>query len=108
MLDFPVLPEFKFSWRVIYIEPIYGSGEKIAVAVILKGWEARFELARAPRKVRLCSADSRSAAYTNSATPAKKFYPRCLTHGISAAGSSTIVLMMAAPVSFSKRVMVVS
>lgn len=32
--QFPPLPEYVASWQAIYMEPVVGSGERLAVAVI--------------------------------------------------------------------------
>lgn len=36
-LEFPVLPEYRAAWQPIFLEPLQGSGERLTVAVAIKG-----------------------------------------------------------------------
>lgn len=58
--QYPVLPDYRLSWRSIQVEPIPHSGERIGVGAIVKGedhiWSAPFcKRSMGAAKVRLRS-----------------------------------------------------
>lgn len=46
---FPELPSYKGYWQTIYLEPIVGSGEKIAIASIATGDDSQFKIIQSIR-----------------------------------------------------------
>jgi len=46
---FPELPSYKGYWQTIYLEPIVGSGEKIAIASVATGDDAQFKIIQSIR-----------------------------------------------------------
>ncbi|WP_075173942.1 hypothetical protein [Neptunomonas phycophila] len=46
---FPAQPNYRGSWQTIYLEPIIGSGEKIAIAVTAIGKDKKYQVIQAIR-----------------------------------------------------------
>lgn len=46
---FPVIPSYSGHWRTIYLEPIIGSGERIAIVVFAIGSDRRLKVAQSIR-----------------------------------------------------------
>ncbi|MGB3610676.1 MAG: hypothetical protein WA987_09915 [Cellvibrio sp.] len=46
---FPAVPSYRGRWRTIYLEPIIGSGERIAIAIVAIGSDRRLKVAQAIR-----------------------------------------------------------
>ncbi len=55
MMKFPNLPDYKFSWRSIQVEPIPHSGERITLGAIIQGEDNALMVARLVPKTKLNS-----------------------------------------------------